>query len=138
MAPGGAIPEPRRILEIEPITWLLDRGAVVICAGGGGIPTIAPDRGAGGSTPGIFSSPKPDAHSGNNGRAAILNNTEDANLYYTSGNAGNGSTPQPDGIIRCRRAGPQAEDPTVTVAMAWNADARGELQYYAVGRRHRR
>jgi carbamate kinase len=35
-------PEPRRILEIEPITWLLDRGAVVICAGGGGIPTMYP------------------------------------------------------------------------------------------------
>jgi carbamate kinase len=35
-------PEPRRILEIEPITWLLERGAVVICAGGGGIPTMYP------------------------------------------------------------------------------------------------
>jgi carbamate kinase len=35
-------PEPRRILEIEPITWLLDRGAVVICAGGGGIPIMYP------------------------------------------------------------------------------------------------
>ncbi len=33
-------PEPRQILEIAPITWLLDRGAVVICAGGGGIPTM--------------------------------------------------------------------------------------------------
>ena len=31
-------PQPRRILEIQPITWLLDHGAVVICAGGGGIP----------------------------------------------------------------------------------------------------
>ena len=28
-------PEPQSIVEIEPITWLLDRGAVVICAGGG-------------------------------------------------------------------------------------------------------
>jgi len=32
-------PEPKRIVEIQPITWLLDREAVVICAGGGGIPT---------------------------------------------------------------------------------------------------
>ena len=40
-------PEPRRILEIEPITWLLDRGAVVICAGGGGIPTMYPSAGTG-------------------------------------------------------------------------------------------
>src|SRR6202035_116869 len=30
------------------------------------------------------------AYSGNNGRAAILNNTFGANLFYTSGNAGNG------------------------------------------------
>ena len=41
-------PEPRRVLEIEPITWLLDRGAVVICAGGGGIPTMYPSTGPGG------------------------------------------------------------------------------------------
>jgi carbamate kinase len=40
-------PEPHRILEIEPITWLLERGAVVICAGGGGIPTMLPSSGAG-------------------------------------------------------------------------------------------
>jgi carbamate kinase len=40
-------PEPRRILEIEPITWLLDRGAVVICAGGGGIPITYPVSGTG-------------------------------------------------------------------------------------------
>jgi carbamate kinase len=33
-------PKPRQILEIEPITWLLEREAVVICAGGGGIPTV--------------------------------------------------------------------------------------------------
>ncbi len=40
-------PQPRRILEIEPITWLLDRGALVICAGGGGIPTVYPASGPG-------------------------------------------------------------------------------------------
>jgi carbamate kinase len=34
-----ASPTPRRIFEIEPIRWLLDAGAVVVCAGGGGIPT---------------------------------------------------------------------------------------------------
>ena len=35
-------PEPRQILEIKPISWLLEHGAVVICAGGGGIPTVHP------------------------------------------------------------------------------------------------
>ena len=35
-------PQPRQILEIQPISWLLERGAVVICAGGGGIPTMYP------------------------------------------------------------------------------------------------
>jgi carbamate kinase len=33
-------PMPRRIFEIRPIKWLLDRGTIVICAGGGGIPTM--------------------------------------------------------------------------------------------------
>jgi carbamate kinase len=32
-------PEPRRIFELRQIRWLLERGCVVICAGGGGIPT---------------------------------------------------------------------------------------------------
>lgn len=32
-------PEPKRIFEIRPIRWLLDRGVLVVCAGGGGIPT---------------------------------------------------------------------------------------------------
>jgi carbamate kinase len=33
-------PAPQRIFEIRPIKWLLDQGTVVICAGGGGIPTM--------------------------------------------------------------------------------------------------
>ena len=39
-------PEPRRIFEIRPIRWLLDKGVVVICAGGGGVPTMftSPDQ----------------------------------------------------------------------------------------------
>jgi carbamate kinase len=40
-------PEPKQILEIQPISWLLERGAVVICAGGGGIPTMLPAQGPG-------------------------------------------------------------------------------------------
>ena len=33
-----ASPEPTRILVLEPIRWLIERGALVIAAGGGGIP----------------------------------------------------------------------------------------------------
>ena len=33
-------PRPQRIFEIRPMRWLLEGGAVVICAGGGGIPTM--------------------------------------------------------------------------------------------------
>lgn len=37
-------PAPRRVAEIAPIRWLLDKSAIVICAGGGGIPvTRSPD-----------------------------------------------------------------------------------------------
>ncbi|TDV58750.1 carbamate kinase [Pseudomonas sp. LP_7_YM] len=35
-----ASPRPKRIFEIRPITWLLEKGSIVICAGGGGIPTM--------------------------------------------------------------------------------------------------
>ena len=38
-------PLPKRIFEIRPIKWLLDKGTIVICAGGGGIPTMYdPDK----------------------------------------------------------------------------------------------
>jgi len=33
-------PVPQRIIEIEPIQWLLQHRCVVVCAGGGGIPTM--------------------------------------------------------------------------------------------------
>ncbi len=33
-------PLPKRIFEGRPIRWLLDKGVIVICAGGGGIPTM--------------------------------------------------------------------------------------------------
>jgi hypothetical protein len=39
------------------------------------------------------------AYSGNNGRAAILNDSHGANIYYTAGNGGNGGNPQPAAII---------------------------------------
>jgi hypothetical protein len=39
------------------------------------------------------------AYSGNNGRSAILNNTYGNDVFYTAGNAGNGSTPQPTGVV---------------------------------------
>jgi carbamate kinase len=35
-----ASPLPRRIFEIRPVKWLLEHGTIVICAGGGGIPTM--------------------------------------------------------------------------------------------------
>lgn len=33
-------PLPKRIFEIRPVKWLLEHNTVVICAGGGGIPTM--------------------------------------------------------------------------------------------------
>jgi hypothetical protein len=48
---------------------------------------------------GKFTFTETNAYSGNNGRAAILNNTKGANFFYTSGNAGNGANPQPNGVV---------------------------------------
>jgi carbamate kinase len=35
-----ASPQPKQIFEIRPIRWLLEKGTIVIAAGGGGIPTV--------------------------------------------------------------------------------------------------
>ncbi|WP_170773244.1 carbamate kinase [Ruegeria lacuscaerulensis] len=40
-----ASPLPKRIFQIRPIKWLLEKQTVVICAGGGGIPTVYNDAG---------------------------------------------------------------------------------------------
>lgn len=40
-----ASPKPKRIFEIGPIRSLVERGTIVICAGGGGIPTMYDDDG---------------------------------------------------------------------------------------------
>jgi hypothetical protein len=48
---------------------------------------------------GHFRFTKTNAYSGNNGRAAILNDRHGLDVVYTTGNAGNGGNPQPNGII---------------------------------------
>ncbi len=65
---------------------------------------------------GKFKFTKTNAYSGNNGRAAILNNTFGANLFYMVGNAGNGGNPQPLGIII--GAGAQILTPEVKAEVA--------------------
>jgi hypothetical protein len=59
---------------------------------------------------GQFHFTKTNAYSGNNGRAAILNNVKGANVHYMSGNAGNGGKPQPVGVIT--GAGAQISTPS--------------------------
>jgi hypothetical protein len=49
---------------------------------------------------GHFQFTETNAYSGNNGRSAIYNNINGSNVFYTAGNGGNGSNPQPDGIIQ--------------------------------------
>ncbi len=38
-----ASPVPRHIFQLRPIKWLLEKGVIVICTGGGGIPTMYTD-----------------------------------------------------------------------------------------------
>jgi hypothetical protein len=61
---------------------------------------------------GQFTFTETNAYSGDNGRSAILNNSNGANVFYASGNAGNGSNPQPDGVIL--GTGAQFIEPTAT------------------------
>src|SRR6202789_1212451 len=57
-----------------------------------------------------FTFTETNAYSGNNGRAAILNNSNGVEAFYTAGNAGNGANPQPNGVIL--GAGTQFIDPS--------------------------
>jgi len=48
---------------------------------------------------GRFSFTETNAYSGNNGRAAILDDSDGADVLYMAGNAGNGGSPEPGGVI---------------------------------------
>ena len=37
-------PLPRRVFEVRPVRWLLEHNVIVICSGGGGIPTAYDDQ----------------------------------------------------------------------------------------------
>jgi hypothetical protein len=67
-------------------------------------------------TKGKFHFTATNAYSGNNGRAAILNALD--GILYAAGNAGNGSNPQPDGVIL--GAGAQFLIPQVKALVAQN------------------
>ena len=69
---------------------------------------------------GTFRFTETNAYSGNNGRAAILNDSDGANFFYTAGNAGNGANPQPDGVIT--GAGAQIMEPQVKALVAQNPE----------------
>lgn len=48
---------------------------------------------------GRFNFTETNAYSGDNSRAAILDDRGNADYFYTAGNAGNGSNPQPAGVV---------------------------------------
>jgi hypothetical protein len=51
------------------------------------------------SANGKFTFTETNAYSGNNGRAAVEATVDGKDYYYTAGNAGNGSNPQPTGVV---------------------------------------
>lgn len=77
------------------------------------------------------------AYSGNNGRAAILNDEPGADVYYTAGNAGNGSNPQPNGVILGAGADLQPVAPARVRSGPGDADAGGQLQRHRARRQGR-
>ena len=48
---------------------------------------------------GRFQFTETNAYSGDNGRAALLNDEPGTDLYYTAGNAGNGANPEPAAVV---------------------------------------
>ena len=51
------------------------------------------------SSDGRFTFTETNAYSGDNGRAAIEANVDGQDIFYTTGNAGNGANPQPSGVV---------------------------------------
>jgi hypothetical protein len=70
------------------------------------------------------------AYSGNNGRAAILNDEPGANVFYTAGNAGNGANPQPAGVVE--GAGAQIFSPSLKPEFAQNPGAPTPVGSFSV------
>jgi hypothetical protein len=79
---------------------------------------------------GRLSFTKTNAYSGNNGRAAILNDDPGSDLYYTAGNAGNGSNPQPEGVVV--GAGAQIFSPSLEPEWAQNPGAPTPVGSFSV------
>ena len=75
---------------------------------------------------GKFTFTETNAYSGNNGRAVVLNNSNGADFFYTAGNAGNGSNPQPVGVIL--GAGAQIITPATVGEYQQNPGARPRWQ----------
>ena len=61
-------------------------------------------------TNGRFQFTETNAYSGDNGRAALLNDEPGADVYYTAGNAGNGANPEPAAVVT--GAGAQIVEPS--------------------------
>ena len=70
------------------------------------------------------------AYSGNNGRAAILNDAPGANVFYSAGNAGNGSNPQPAGVVE--GAGAQIVSPSFAPESAQSPPAPTPVGSFSV------
>jgi hypothetical protein len=79
---------------------------------------------------GKFTFTETNAYSGNNGRAAILNNSDGVDAFYTAGNAGNGGSPQPSGIIL--GAGAQFIEPSISPESFQNTEAPTPLASFSV------
>ena len=79
---------------------------------------------------GGFSFTETNAYSGNNGRSAILNDSGAMPVFYTAGNAGNGGSPQPNGILD--GAGAQLIVPATVAEAAQNPGLPTPLASFSV------
>ena len=79
---------------------------------------------------GHFTFTETNAYSGNNGRAAVLNDEPGADVYYTAGNAGNGSNPQPAGVVE--GAGAQIFSPSLAPEADQNPGAPTPVGSFSV------
>jgi hypothetical protein len=80
---------------------------------------------------GQFQFTKTNAFTGDNGRAAVLNDEQGANVFYAAGNAGNGGDPEPSQVVT--GAGAQLIQPSTQSEVAQNPGAPTPVGSFTIG-----
>ena len=133
-----ASPKPKRIFEIRPIRILVEQGTIVICAGGGGIPTMYDENGQLHGVEAVIDKDLASALLAEQLDADLLVIATDVDGVYTDWGSANQTKPRPGHSRRTRRPGPACgiDGPQSPGGMRLCAQHR-QRSRHRIARRHR-